>query len=92
VIENPAGREEVLRHLTELIYSSRIRATPCAIIASDVFQAIQTHSQNAAVVFLGFNAPAEGEEKSFFDRMERFAGNLPRVVFVDSIGGMSLES
>ncbi|MBN2580560.1 MAG: amino acid permease [Pirellulales bacterium] len=92
VIENAAGREEVLRHLTELIDSSRIRATPEVVIDSDVYRAIQTNSQNAAIVFMGFNAPAEGEEKSFFDRMERLADNLPRVVFVDSVGGMSLES
>jgi hypothetical protein len=41
---------------------------------------------------LGFEAPDEGDEEAFFERMQLLAGALPRVVFVDSIGGMSLES
>jgi hypothetical protein len=92
VIANPAGKDEVLRHLSELIDSSRIRATPHAIIADDPRAAIQECSRDAAVVFIGFEAPEEGEEQAFCDRMNAWTMGLPRVVFVDSIGGMSLES
>jgi hypothetical protein len=28
----------------------------------------------------------------FYQRLEHWAGDLPRVVFVDSVGGMSLDS
>lgn len=92
VIQNPAGKDEVLRHLTELIEMSRIRATPHAVIADDPREAIAQWSRTAAVVFMGFEAPEEGDEQAFCQRMDHWAGALPRVVFVDSIGGMSLDS
>ena len=40
VIENPAGEAEVMRHLWELIESSRIHATPYAVIRDDPWSAI----------------------------------------------------
>ncbi len=92
VIENEAGRSDVLRHLASLIDSSRIRATPHVVVSQDTQATIQQHSKSAALVLLGFEAPEEGDEEAFFWRMEYFAYELPRVVFVDSIGGMSLES
>ncbi len=92
VIENEAGRTEVLDHLSTLIDNARIRAIPKVVVSGDVRDAIQQTSQYAAVVFMGFEAPEDGEEDAFFQRMEYWAGALPRVVFVDSIGGMSLES
>ncbi len=92
VIENEAGRDEVRKHLDGLIESSRIRARSEVVVSTDVADAIQRTSRDAAVVFLGFEAPDEGAEIAFFEQMERFASRLPRVVFVDSVGGMSLES
>lgn len=92
IIQNEAGQEEVVRHLTELIDSSRIRATPYAVISDHPREAIREWSRSAAIVFLGFEAPDEGEEETFCQRMNEWAIDLPRVVFVDSIGGMSLES
>ncbi len=49
-------------------------------------------SRSAAMVFFGFEAPDEGDEQAFVDRMQSWAGQLPRVVFVDSSGGMSLDT
>ncbi len=92
VIENASGREEVQRHLTGLIESSRIRATPHVVVADDPVAAIAQWSRDAAVAFMGFEAPQEGDELAFCQRMDQWAGQLPRVVFVDSIGDMSLES
>jgi hypothetical protein len=92
VIENEAGYSEVHQHLMELVHSARIRATPDVIVSDSVRDAIQFHSRHAAIVLLGFEAPVEGDEDGFYLRMEYWAGNLPRVVFVDSIGSMSLES
>jgi hypothetical protein len=62
------------------------------VVAADPWSAIQTTSRDAALVFLGFEAPEEGSEAGFYDRMERWAGALRRVVYVDSMGEMSLES
>jgi hypothetical protein len=92
VIENEAGSEEVLRHLTKLIDASRIRATAHVIVSDNPQQAIHQASRDAALVFLGFEAPDEGDEEAFFQRMEQWARPLPRVVFVDSSGGVSLVS
>lgn len=92
VIENEAGREEVHRHLSGLIDAARIHATPQVIVTEDILVGIQQTSRSAALVVMGFEAPEEGQEQIFYDRMEHWAGDLPRVLFVDSVGGMSLES
>lgn len=92
VIGSDAGREEVERHLTGLIEGARIRATPHVVVSEDPRGSIQDASGRAALTFLGFEAPAEGEEVAFYERMDGWALGLPRVVLVDSTGGMSLES
>ena len=92
VIENEAGHTDVLIHLNELIESSRIAARPQVIITDDLTHSIQQHSRHAAVVILGFELPEVGQEASFFERMEELSGPLPRVVFVNSAGKVSLES
>ncbi len=92
VIENEAGREDVVGHLSTLVEQARINAQVEAIVATDPGQAIRDTSRHAAVVILGFDVPDEGSELEFYDRMQVLAGDLPRVIFVDSIGGMSLES
>jgi hypothetical protein len=91
-IENEAGREEVHRHLSRLIDAARIRATPRVVVTGDILAGIQQTSRSAALVIMGFEAPEEGQEQAFYDRMEHWVGDLPRVLLVDSIGGMSLES
>ncbi len=40
---------------------------------------------------MGFEAPEEGDEQAFCQRMDQWAAELPRLVFVDSIGDMTLE-
>jgi nucleotide-binding universal stress UspA family protein len=92
VIENEAGRSEVLQHLVKLTEGARIRAKAEVVVSGDPRQAIQHHSRHAAIVLMGFEPPSEGDEDGFYQRMEHWAGDLPRVVFVDSAGRMSLES
>jgi hypothetical protein len=92
VAPSETAREEMSRHLDQLIENSRIRATSGVVVADDVPRAIQTTSAAAAVVFLGFEAPEEGKETVFFEAMQRMAGDLPRVILVDSAGGVELES
>jgi len=92
VAASEAAREEMTRHLDALIETSRIRATSVVIVADDVFGTIHDYSREAAVVFFGFEAPQEGSESGFHRTMERLAGELPRIIFVDSAGGMELET
>ena len=93
VVNHPGAMSDVRQHLIDLGAAARIRIEPY-IIDSDApaSEVIQSESRDAAVVLLGFNTPAPGEEVTLYDRMEQLAGDLPRVVFVDSAGGMTLES
>ena len=92
VIENEAGQADVERHLVELADEARISVTAHAIVSSNAMAAIQETSAQAALVLLGIEAPEVGDEQSFYDRMEQWSGALPRVVFVDSVDDMSLDS
>ena len=95
VVDNETAAEEVEKHLTKLSEESRIEAEAVAIVAaedSDVAATIQTWSRSSALVLLGFEAPDEGNECDFFASIEQIAGSLPRVILVDSAGGMELNS
>jgi hypothetical protein len=61
-------------------------------LGRQVFWRLWSSSRFAAVVVLGFEAPDEGVEGRFFESIERIAGDLPRVLLVDSAGGMQLTS
>ncbi len=91
-IQNEAGKAEVAAHLSALIGAARINATAQAVVADDVSDAIARWSRDAALVFLGFQVPEKGEELAFYNRLEQLTQALPRVVFVDSAGGMALDS
>jgi amino acid transporter len=92
VIDNEAGVADVQAHLASLLDSSRIRGQSEVLVSDDPLRAISKKSASAALVLLGFEAPEEGDEQVFYQRMQRLMGELPRVVLVDSIGGMSLEN
>lgn len=92
VVGSEDAREEVQKHISELATASRISITPHVVVADDIAQAIQSKSAEAAVVLMGFEPPQEGKEEEFFERMETIAGALPRVFFVNSAGGVELES
>lgn len=92
MIENEAGREEVLKHLQGLIEQSRIGATPHVVVSDNPQEGIQRTSRSAAIVFMGMAVPDEGHAEEFCKRMNDLAGELSRVVFVKSAGGMSIHS
>ncbi|QDU88445.1 putative fructoselysine transporter [Pirellulimonas nuda] len=92
IVPNEEAVQEVRGHIANLAADSRIRIEPVVIVAKDPPAVIQQASRNAALLLLGFEAPKEGDEKSFYRRMDELAGGLPRVLFVDSAGGMTLES
>jgi hypothetical protein len=93
VVENAQAEAEVKQHLIELGTSSRIDLEPKVIVSNEsAAKVIQTASADAALVLLGFQTPDPGEEVDLYQRMEVIAGNLPRVLLIDSAGGMTLES
>jgi amino acid transporter len=92
VVSNQEAVPDVNQHICEMSASARIVVEPHVVVSSDPVHAIQSTSRDAAVVILGFDAPEEGEEREFFQRMEMIAGGLPRTLFVDSAGGMELDA
>lgn len=92
VVPVEEAKGEVTRHIQELCATARISAEPIVLVSKDPPKAIHENSSRAAVVLLGIDAPAEGSELEFFERMESIAGNLPRVLMVNNAGGMELES
>ena len=92
-VDNPHAIDDVRQHLIDLGAKSRIEFTPEVIFANtSSIEAIRVTSKDAAIVLLGFQTPDEGEEEGLYDRMEELAGDLPRVLLVQSVGGMQLES
>lgn len=91
VIKNEEGREEMTQHLTELSTKARIQTTPVVLVSDNVAETIRVTSSKAALVFLGLEPPKEGTEWEILKRVNDMVGDLPRIVFVDSGGGMSLE-
>lgn len=92
VVENEEAKEEVRKHLIELGASSRIKVIPEVVVSNrPASEVIAQASASAAIVLLGFQTPDEGNEMKLYRRMEELAGDLPRLLFVDSAGGMALE-
>ena len=93
VVEKVEAVDEVRAHLIELGARSRIDCDARVIVSrSPARDVIHAESAGAAIVFMGFQTPAEGDEVALFNRMEALTQDLPRVIFVDSAGGMTLES
>lgn len=92
VVPHEDAVDEVKKHIEELSASARIQVEPVVIVSENSTTTIQEYSSNASVVVLGMEPPEEGKEEEFFSRMENFAGDLPRVLFITSAGGMELES
>lgn len=92
VVDSEQAEAEVRQHIIELCASARILAEPVVFTDNSPLQAISRMSADAAVVIFGMEVPEECCESDFFQRMESVAGELPRVLFVSSVGGMELES
>ena len=106
--QNPAWRRKTIRvlrvvphqdavadveaHIIELAAQSRILIEPVVVVSEDVADAIQTTSAAASVVFLGLQHPAADDQDEFHSRIEALVGDLPRVLLIDSAGGMELET
>ncbi len=92
VVGDEAARSDVLRHLQELAANSRIDVDARVFVSEHPHHVIGKQSQNAAIVFMGFEMPPETEEARFFQQMEKLTERIPRALFVNSIGDMKLES
>ncbi len=93
VVDKPEAQGEIEKHMVELGTASRITITPTVVVSDrPAAEVIQEASASAAIVLLGFQTPDEGKETELYHRMESLAGELPRVIFIASAGGMALDS
>lgn len=92
VVQSESATEEVKLHLEGLLRDARIEGQSKVVVSSHPSEAIQSTSKDAAFVYLGLMVPEEGHDAEFLHRIEELVGDLPRVAFVQSAGGMKLES
>ncbi len=92
IVASEEGRAEVRDHIMEVATAARIVVEPIVIVSTDTMETIHKASADAAVVIFGFQPPEKGAGREFFRRMEDIVGELPRVLFVNSAGGVELES
>lgn len=92
VVEKDAAREEVTRHLKEVLADARIDAQVDVLVSDDPRTTLQSHSRLAAMVFMGMTPPEEGAEEAFFRETLRWAGDARTLVLVNSAGRVSLET
>jgi amino acid transporter len=90
-IPSEAGRTEATRHLEELVRNARIEATATVFVSDDFLATLRERSQHAAVVFLGFQPPEEGESGAFLERIDSMMAGLGTAIIVWSSGDASLE-
>ena len=92
VVSSDEAVGDVTAHIEELAAQSRITVEPVVVVGENVAETIQRTSATAAVVFLGLQHPEADGDASFHARIEALVGELPRVLLVNSAGGMELET
>lgn len=92
IVSDDKATDEVLRHLNGLATSSRIEVEAKVFVSTNPAKTIQEESLNSAITFLGMEIPEEGKEREFYDRIEELSGPMERVLFVNSVGNMKLET
>lgn len=92
LIPDEAGRDQARQHLVQLTERARIEIEPMVIVSENLREAILNISRNAAIVFMGFDPPAEGEHIRFFQEYEVLTEGLDEVILVSSAQGVDLEA
>lgn len=92
IVDDELAKKDVINHLNGLAEQARIKVTTEVYVSKNPHHMIAKQSKKAAIVFLGFEVPAAGNEEKFYRQMELFSERLPRTVFVNSVGNMKLES
>ena len=92
VIGAEAGRAEATAHLEQLSRAARVDAEVTVLVADDPMATIKATSAEAAVTFLGFLPPEEGQEVAFGQASRKLLEGLGTVVLVWSNGDVRLEA
>ena len=92
IVADEAATDEVIQHLEALAASARIEVEAKVFVSEHPAHVIGKQSKKAEFVFLGFQLPEVGYEAKFHQQLNRLSENLPRAIFINSIGNMKLES
>lgn len=92
VVPDEAGRDGAHQHLVELTERARIEVEPMIVVSENLRESLLNVSRGAAVVFLGFEPPGEGEHIQFFQETEILTADLRDVVLVNSAQAVDLEA
>ncbi len=92
VVAEEAARDDVQNHLQQLATESRIEVQARVFVSQSAQSVITEQSRSAAISLLGFEMPELGDEAGFYQNLESFTQDIPRALFVSSIGNMKLTS
>ncbi|MFP6906882.1 MAG: amino acid permease [Verrucomicrobiota bacterium] len=90
VVSSEQDQADAKERLLQLAKESRISLEAEVFVSKNVGRKIRSVSAGAALVFLGFDPPVEGQEVAFMNRTNEFTSELPNVALVSSAGGISL--
>jgi len=93
VIEDEAGRKPATEALEQLVDTARIEAKAQVIVSQKPFpEILHRHSEDASVVFMGFNVADEDEAETAeaLARFETMTEGLPTTMLVCSSGAADL--
>ncbi len=91
-ISKNADHAKAEQRIQNLLVSARVKATPHIVAAENIEEEMRRQSAEAAVVFMGFEPPEEGDEEAFMETITERMGSLPNVILVSSAGNASLTA
>lgn len=91
LIDDEAGRGPSTQALEELLIRARVQAEVQVLVSTAPFaEVLQRHSDDATVVFLGFNVPEASAALSFQSYFEKLMSGLPTTLLISSSGEADL--
>ena len=85
VIEHEEGQEPALKDLEGILERARVKASAQVIISKDPFARIfKAYSSTVDCIFLGFESPEEGDERSWHGFYQKLLHKMPTTVLVNS--------
>lgn len=93
VIKKEDGRTPALHALETLISKARVEASAHVIVSDDRFENIfPEYSRDAECIVLGFELPAEGDERSWHGFYQKLLYKMPTTILVNSCESALLEA
>lgn len=93
LMTDPSQAVSAKHELVKLSEDSRIEAEHIVISGGSDFETVfRRESGQAAIIFLGFLHPAEGEFAALYENLTRLTANMPTTFLVSSAGDTDLDS